>query len=161
VKAAEIRSTFLQFFASKGHTIVPSSPVVPGDDPTLLFTNAGMNQFGRLLGFDRRPYVRAATSRNASAPAASTTRPRERRLPARHHLLRNVGQFSFGDYFKKDALRFAWELLTEVYKLPGQALGDGLRRAGARHLEERDRPADRTIVRIGDNKGARFTSDNF
>jgi alanyl-tRNA synthetase len=166
VKAADIRSTFLSFFASKGHAIVPSSPVVPGDDPTLLFTNAGMNQFKDVfLGFDKRPYVRAATSQKCIRAGGKHNDLENVGYTARHHtFFEMLGNFSFGDYFKKDALRFAWELLTEVYKLPADKLW-------ATVYEEDDEaydiwrndvglPAER-IVRIGDNKGARFASDNF
>jgi alanyl-tRNA synthetase len=166
VKAAEIRSTFLQFFASKGHTVVPSSPVVPGDDPTLLFTNAGMNQFKDVfLGFDKRPYVRAASSQKCIRAGGKHNDLENVGYTARHHtFFEMLGNFSFGDYFKKDALKFAWELLTEVYGLPADKLWATV------YAEDDEAydiwrnviglPAER-IVRIGDNKGGRFASDNF
>ena len=165
MKAAEIRSTFLKFFESKGHTIVPSSPVVPGDDPTLLFTNAGMNQFKDVfLGFDKRPYVRATTSQKCIRAGGKHNDLENVGYTARHlTFFEMLGNFSFGDYFKKDALQFAWELLTEVYKLPKDKLW-------ATVYSEDDEAYDiwkndiglpeGRIVRIGD-KGARYASDNF
>ena len=161
VKAAEIRSTFLEFFASKGHTVVPSSPVVPGDDPTLLFTNAGMNQFKDVfLGFDKRPYVRAATSQKCIRAGGKHNDLENVGYTARHHtFFEMLGNFSFGDYFKKDALKFAWELLTEVYKLPKDKLWATVYAEDDEAYDiwknEIGLPAER-IVRIGDNKGARF-----
>ncbi|HEX4235354.1 MAG TPA: alanine--tRNA ligase [Caldimonas sp.] len=166
MKAAEIRSTFLSFFASKGHTIVPSSPVVPGDDPTLLFTNAGMNQFKDVfLGFDKRPYLRAASSQKCIRAGGKHNDLENVGYTARHlTFFEMLGNFSFGDYFKKDALRFAWELLTEVYKLPADKLWatvyDEDDEAYDIWRNEIGLPAER-IVRIGDNKGARYASDNF
>src|SRR6187397_303591 len=166
MKAAEIRQTFLKFFESKGHTIVASSPVVPGDDPTLLFTNAGMNQFKDVfLGFDKRPYVRAATSQKCIRAGGKHNDLENVGYTARHHtFFEMLGNFSFGDYFKKDALRFAWELLTEVYKLPKDKLWATVYaeddEAYDIWLKVIGLPAER-IVRIGDNKGARFASDNF
>jgi alanyl-tRNA synthetase len=166
VKAAEIRSTFLQFFASKGHTIVPSSPVVPGDDPTLLFTNAGMNQFKDVfLGYDKRPYVRATTSQKCIRAGGKHNDLENVGYTARHHtFFEMLGNFSFGDYFKKDALKFAWELLTEVYGLPADKLWATVYAEDdeAYDIWRNDigLPAER-IVRIGDNKGARYASDNF
>jgi alanyl-tRNA synthetase len=166
VTASEIRSTFLQFFASKGHTIVPSSPVVPGDDPTLLFTNAGMNQFKDVfLGYDKRPYVRAATAQKCIRAGGKHNDLENVGYTARHHtFFEMLGNFSFGDYFKKDALKFAWELLTEVYQLPKDKLWATVYAEDdeAYDIWKNDigLPAER-IVRIGDNKGARFASDNF
>ena len=166
MKASEIRSTFLKFFKSKGHTVVASSPVVPGDDPTLLFTNAGMNQFKDVfLGFDKRPYVRAATSQKCIRAGGKHNDLENVGYTARHHtFFEMLGNFSFGDYFKKDALRFAWELLTEVYKLPKEKLWATVYAEDDEAYDiwrnEIGLPADR-IVRIGDNKGARYASDNF
>jgi alanyl-tRNA synthetase len=166
MKASEIRSTFLKFFESKGHTIVPSSPVVPGDDPTLLFTNAGMNQFKDVfLGFDKRPYVRAATSQKCIRAGGKHNDLENVGYTARHHtFFEMLGNFSFGDYFKKDALKFAWELLTEVYKLPKDKLWATVYAEDDEAYDlwknEIGLPAER-IVRIGDNKGARYASDNF
>jgi len=166
VKAADIRSTFLSFFASKGHTVVPSSPVVPGDDPTLLFTNAGMNQFKDVfLGFDKRPYVRAATSQKCIRAGGKHNDLENVGYTARHHtFFEMLGNFSFGDYFKKDALRFAWELLTGVYKLPADKLWATVYadddEAYDIWVNDIGLPKER-VVRIGDNKGARYASDNF
>ena len=164
--ASEIRSTFLNYFASKGHTIVASSPVVPGDDPTLLFTNAGMNQFKDVfLGFDTRPYVRATTSQKCIRAGGKHNDLENVGYTARHHtFFEMLGNFSFGDYFKKDALTFAWELLTEIYELPKDKLWATVYAEDdeAYDIWKNDigLPADR-IVRIGDNKGARYASDNF
>ena len=166
MKAAEIRSTFLQFFESKGHTIVASSPVIPGDDPTLLFTNAGMNQFKDVfLGFDKRPYSRATTSQKCIRAGGKHNDLDNVGYTARHHtFFEMLGNFSFGDYFKKDAIAYAWELLTEVYKLPKEKLWVTVYAEDDEAYEIWNKtigvPADR-IVRIGDNKGARYASDNF
>jgi alanyl-tRNA synthetase len=166
MKAAEIRSTFLQFFESKGHTVVASSPVVPGDDPTLLFTNAGMNQFKDVfLGFDKRPYKRAATSQKCIRAGGKHNDLENVGYTARHHtFFEMLGNFSFGDYFKRDALMYAWELLTEHFKLPKDKLWATV------YAEDDEAydiwvkviglPSER-IVRIGDNKGGRYMSDNF
>jgi len=166
VNAADIRSTFLRFFASKGHTIVASSPVVPGDDPTLLFTNAGMNQFKDVfLGFDKRPYVRAATAQKCIRAGGKHNDLENVGYTARHlTFFEMLGNFSFGDYFKRDALKFAWELLTEVYRLPADKLWATVYAEDDEAYDiwkdEIGLPAER-IVRIGDNKGARYASDNF
>jgi len=166
MKAAEIRSTFLKFFESKGHQIVASSPVVPGDDPTLLFTNAGMNQFKDVfLGFDKRPYTRAATSQKCIRAGGKHNDLENVGYTARHHtFFEMLGNFSFGDYFKRDALKYAWELLTVHFKLPGDRLWATVYaeddEAYEIWLKDIGLPAER-IVRIGDNKGARFASDNF
>ncbi len=166
MKASEIRSQFLRFFESKGHTIVASSPVVPGDDPTLLFTNAGMNQFKDVfLGFDKRPYNRATTSQKCIRAGGKHNDLENVGYTARHHtFFEMLGNFSFGDYFKKEAIAYAWELLTEVYKLPKEKL---LVTVYAEDDEAFDiwnkmigLPTDR-IIRIGDNKGGRYASDNF
>ena len=166
MKAAEIRSTFLKFFESRGHTIVASSPVVPGDDPTLLFTNAGMNQFKDVfLGFDKRAYVRATTSQKCIRAGGKHNDLENVGYTARHHtFFEMLGNFSFGDYFKQDAIRFAWELLTEHFKLPADKLWATVYADDdeAYDIWRNDigLPAER-IVRIGDNKGARYASDNF
>ena len=166
MKAADIRSTFLNYFASQGHQIVASSPVVPGDDPTLLFTNAGMNQFKDVfLGFDKRAYSRAATSQKCIRAGGKHNDLENVGYTARHHtFFEMLGNFSFGDYFKKDAIRFAWELLTVHFKLPADKLWATVYAEDdeAYDIWARDigLPAER-IVRIGDNKGGRYMSDNF
>jgi alanyl-tRNA synthetase len=166
MKASEIRATFLSFFESKGHTVVASSPVVPGDDPTLLFTNAGMNQFKDVfLGYDKRPYVRAATSQKCIRAGGKHNDLENVGYTARHHtFFEMLGNFSFGDYFKRDALKFAWELLTVHFKLPADKLWATVYAEDDEAYDiwrhEIGLPAER-IVRIGDNKGARYASDNF
>ncbi len=166
MKANEIRSTFLKFFESKGHAVVASSPVVPGDDPTLLFTNAGMNQFKDVfLGFDKRPYTRAATSQKCIRAGGKHNDLDNVGYTARHHtFFEMLGNFSFGDYFKRDALKYAWELLTVNFGLPKDKLWATVYaeddEAYDIWLKEIGLPAER-IVRIGDNKGARYASDNF
>jgi len=166
MKVSQIRQAYLDFFASKGHQIVPSSPVVPSDDPTLLFTNAGMNQFKDVfLGFDQRPYSRATTAQKCIRAGGKHNDLDNVGYTARHHtFFEMLGNFSFGDYFKQDAIQFAWELLTEVFKLPKEKL---LITVYAEDQEAYDIwhqqigvPAER-IIRIGDNKGARYASDNF
>lgn len=162
----EIRKAFLDFFVSKGHTEVPSSSLVPHDDPTLLFTNAGMNQFKDVfLGFDKRPYTRATTSQKCVRAGGKHNDLENVGYTARHHtFFEMLGNFSFGDYFKRDAIKYAWELLTEVYQLPTEKL---LVTVYAEDDEAYDIwlkdigvPAEK-IIRIGDNKGARYASDNF
>jgi len=166
MKAAEIRQTFLKFFESKGHQIVASSPVVPGDDPTLLFTNAGMNQFKDVfLGFDKRPYTRATTSQKCIRAGGKHNDLDNVGYTARHHtFFEMLGNFSFGDYFKKDAISYAWELLTQHFKLPADKLWVTVYEEDDEAYEIWNKtvgvPAER-IVRIGDNKGARYMSDNF
>lgn len=166
MKASEIRSTFLKFFESKGHTIVASSPVVPGDDPTLLFTNAGMNQFKDVfLGFDKRPYSRATTAQKCIRAGGKHNDLENVGYTARHHtFFEMLGNFSFGDYFKRDAIKYAWELLTVNFELPADKLWVTVYAEDDEAYEIWNKdigvPADR-IVRIGDNKGARYASDNF
>src|SRR5437763_7113453 len=120
----EIRASFLKFFESKGHRIVASSPLVPGDDPTLLFTNAGMNQFKDVfLGREKRDYRRATTSQKCMRVSGKHNDLDNVGPSLRHHtFFEMLGNFSFGDYFKKDAIAFAWGLLTEVWKLPPDRL---------------------------------------
>ncbi|MET7015767.1 alanine--tRNA ligase [Uliginosibacterium flavum] len=166
MNAAEIRSTFLKYFESKGHQIVASSPVVPGDDPTLLFTNAGMNQFKDVfLGFDKRPYTRATTAQKCIRAGGKHNDLENVGYTARHHtFFEMLGNFSFGDYFKQDAIKYAWELLTEVFKLPKDKLWATVYAEDDEAYEiwtkEIGLPPER-VVRIGDNKGARYASDNF
>jgi len=166
MKAADIRSTFLKYFESKGHQIVASSPVVPGDDPTLLFTNAGMNQFKDVfLGFDKRPYTRATTSQKCIRAGGKHNDLENVGYTARHHtFFEMLGNFSFGDYFKKDAIAYAWELLTVHFKLPQDKLWATVYadddEAYDIWLKDIGLPAER-IVRIGDSKGGRYMSDNF
>jgi alanyl-tRNA synthetase len=166
MKAADIRSTFLKYFEKKGHQIVASSPVVPGDDPTLLFTNAGMNQFKDVfLGFDKRSYTRAATAQKCIRAGGKHNDLENVGYTARHlTFFEMLGNFSFGDYFKHDAIQFAWELLTVDFKLPKEKLWATVYaeddEAYDIWLKVIGLPAER-IVRIGDNKGARYMSDNF
>jgi alanyl-tRNA synthetase len=166
MKAADIRSTFLKYFESKGHQVVASSPVVPGDDPTLLFTNAGMNQFKDVfLGFDKRSYTRAATAQKCIRAGGKHNDLENVGYTARHlTFFEMLGNFSFGDYFKHDAIQFAWELLTVHFKLPKEKLWATVYaeddEAYDIWLKVIGLPAER-IVRIGDNKGARYMSDNF
>ncbi|PJK11051.1 alanine--tRNA ligase [Lysobacteraceae bacterium NML08-0793] len=163
---AEIRREFLDFFAARGHTIVPSAPLVPGNDPTLLFTNSGMVQFKDVfLGAEKRNYVRAADVQRCLRAGGKHNDLDSVGYTARHHtFFEMLGNWSFGDYFKKEAIVWAWELLTEVWKLPKERL-----LATVYHTDDesfaiwRDvigLPEDR-IIRIGDNKGAPFASDNF
>ena len=166
MSCAEIREKFLKFFESKGHQIVASSSLVPFDDPTLLFTNAGMNQFKDVfLGFDKRPYNRATTSQKCVRAGGKHNDLENVGYTARHHtFFEMLGNFSFGDYFKRDALKYAWELLTEVYRLPKDKLWVTVYAEDDEAYDIWTReigvPAERTI-RIGDNKGARYMSDNF
>jgi alanyl-tRNA synthetase len=166
MKAADIRSTFLKYFESKGHQVVASSPVVPGDDPTLLFTNAGMNQFKDVfLGFDKRSYTRAATAQKCIRAGGKHNDLENVGYTARHlTFFEMLGNFSFGDYFKHDAIKYAWELLTVHFKLPPDRLWATVYaeddEAYDIWLKVIGLPAER-IVRIGDNKGARYMSDNF
>jgi len=168
MKTTELRQKFLKFFESKGHTIVRSSSLVPHDDPTLLFTNAGMNQFKDVfLGFDKRPYNRATTAQKCVRAGGKHNDLENVGYTARHHtFFEMMGNFSFGDYFKRDAIHFAWEFLTspEWLNIPRDKL---LATVYAEDdeayniwLNEIGMPAER-IVRIGDNKGAKYASDNF
>jgi alanyl-tRNA synthetase len=162
----QIRQAFLDFFASKGHQVVASSSLVPHGDPTLLFTNAGMNQFKDVfLGFDKRAYTRAASSQKCVRAGGKHNDLENVGYTARHHtFFEMLGNFSFGDYFKRDAITFAWELLTQVYALPKERLMVTVYAEDDEAYDiwhkEIGVPADK-IVRIGDNKGARYASDNF
>jgi len=175
ISVADIRQSFLDFFAAKGHTVVASSPLVPGNDPTLMFTNSGMVQFKDVfLGSDKRSYVRA-TSVQACLRAGGKHNDLENvGYTARHHtFFEMLGNWSFGDYFKRESLTWAWELLTEVYQLPADKLyatvyieddeahdiwEEIFVKAG--WTPERLKQENR-IIRIGDNKGGRYKSDNF
>jgi alanyl-tRNA synthetase len=163
---ADIRRTFLDFFASKGHTVVPSSPLVPGNDPTLMFTNSGMVQFKDVfLGTDKRPYVRAASVQACLRAGGKHNDLENVGYTARHHtFFEMLGNWSFGDYFKRESLKWGWELLTQVYKLPADKLWATVYidddEAYDIWTKEIGLPADR-VVRIGDNKGAKYASDNF
>jgi alanyl-tRNA synthetase len=168
MKSAEIRQKFLDFFASKGHQVVASSSLVPWEDPTLLFTNAGMNQFKDVfLGFDKRPYSRATTSQKCVRAGGKHNDLENVGYTARHHtFFEMLGNFSFGDYFKQDAIKYAWEFLTSpqwlnlpkdklwvtVYASDDEAYDLWNKEVGIPH--ER-------LIRIGDNKGAPYASDNF
>ncbi|AVZ78565.1 alanine--tRNA ligase [Zoogloeaceae bacteirum Par-f-2] len=166
MKSAEIREKFLKFFESKGHQIVPSSSLVPHEDPTLLFTNAGMNQFKDVfLGFDKRPYSRATTAQKCVRAGGKHNDLENVGYTARHHtFFEMLGNFSFGDYFKRDAIVYAWELLTEVFKLPADKLWVTVYAEDDEAYDiwtkEVGVPTER-VIRIGDNKGARYASDNF
>ncbi|WP_240096762.1 alanine--tRNA ligase [Thermomonas flagellata] len=163
---ADIRRDFLDFFASKGHTIVPSAPLVPGNDPTLLFTNSGMVQFKDVfLGAEKRSYVRAADVQRCLRAGGKHNDLDSVGYTARHHtFFEMLGNWSFGDYFKKEAIAWAWELLTEVWKLPKERLLVTVYHtddeAYAIWRDDIGLPEER-IVRIGDNKGAPYASDNF
>lgn len=166
MNSKQIRQTFLDFFASHGHVVVPSSSLVPIGDPTLLFTNAGMNQFKDVfLGFDRRPYTRAVSVQKCLRAGGKHNDLENVGYTARHHtFFEMLGNFSFGDYFKHEAIRYAWELLTEVFSIEASRLMVTV------YAEDDDAydiwtkeiglPAEK-VVRIGDNKGARYASDNF
>ncbi|MBY0243662.1 MAG: alanine--tRNA ligase [Burkholderiaceae bacterium] len=166
MKSTEIREKFLKFFESKGHTIVRSSSLVPGNDPTLLLTNSGMVQFKDVfLGQDTRPYSRATTVQRCVRAGGKHNDLENVGYTARHHtFFEMLGNFSFGDYFKRDAINYAWELLTKVYQLPAEKLTVTV------YIEDDEAydiwaneigvPKER-IIRIGDNKGARYASDNF
>jgi alanyl-tRNA synthetase len=163
---ADIRKTFLDFYAAKGHTVVPSSSLVPGNDPTLMFTNSGMVQFKDVfLGLDKRPYVRAASVQACLRAGGKHNDLENVGYTARHHtFFEMMGNWSFGDYFKRDSLKWGWELLTKVYGLPAEKLLvtvyiDDQEAYDIWH-NEIGLPADR-IVRIGDNKGKKYASDNF
>ncbi len=163
---SQIRSDFLEFFKGKGHTIVPSAPLVPGNDPTLLFTNSGMVQFKDVfLGAEKRSYVRAADVQRCLRAGGKHNDLDQVGYTARHHtFFEMLGNWSFGDYFKKDAIAWAWELLTQVWKLPAERLLVTVYQTDDEaYVLWRDMvgiPEER-IVRIGDNKGAPFASDNF
>ena len=166
ISVADIRKTFLDFFESKGHTVVPSSPLVPGNDPTLMFTNSGMVQFKDVfLGTDKRPYVRAASVQACLRAGGKHNDLENVGYTARHHtFFEMLGNWSFGDYFKKESIEWGWELLTKVYGLPPERLL-------ATVYEDDDEaygiwtqiiglPPER-VIRIGDNKGGKYKSDNF
>ena len=166
ISVADIRQSFLDFFAAKGHTVVASSPLVPGNDPTLMFTNSGMVQFKDVfLGTDKRSYVRAASVQACLRAGGKHNDLENVGYTARHHtFFEMLGNWSFGDYFKRESLKWAWELLTEVYKLPADRL------LATVYLEDDEAyniwtqdiglPPER-VIRIGDNKGGRYKSDNF
>jgi alanyl-tRNA synthetase len=166
MKSSAIRQSFLEFFGSKGHTVVPSSPLVPGNDPTLLFTNAGMVQFKDVFtGQDKRPYTRAVSSQRCVRAGGKHNDLENVGYTARHHtFFEMLGNFSFGDYFKREAIKYAWEFLTDVLELPTDKLWVTVYAEDDEAYDiwanEVGVPAAR-IVRIGDNKGARYASDNF
>ena len=166
MKSSEIREKFLKFFESKGHSIVRSSSLIPGTDPTLLFTNSGMVQFKDVfLGQDNRSYTRATTAQRCVRAGGKHNDLENVGYTARHHtFFEMLGNFSFGDYFKRDAIHYAWELLTVVYGLPKDKLTVTVYHSDQEAydiwLTEIGVPAER-IIRIGDNKGAQYASDNF
>jgi alanyl-tRNA synthetase len=163
---AQIRQSFLDFFAGRGHTVVASSPLVPGNDPTLMFTNSGMVQFKDVfLGTDKRPYVRAASVQACLRAGGKHNDLENVGYTARHHtFFEMLGNWSFGDYFKRDSLKWGWELLTKVYGLPAERLWATVYidddEAYDIWTKEIGLPPER-VVRIGDNKGAKYASDNF
>ncbi|MCC7327318.1 MAG: alanine--tRNA ligase [Burkholderiales bacterium] len=166
MQVADIRRQFIDYFVANGHTQVPSSSLVPANDPTLLFVNSGMVQFKDVfLGVDQRPYRRAVSSQRSVRAGGKHNDLENVGYTARHHtFFEMLGNFSFGDYFKRDAIRYAWELLTQVYRLPAEKLwatvyieDDEAHDIWTREIGV---PAER-VVRIGDNKGARYASDNF
>src|SRR5687767_4282841 len=164
----DIRQKFIDYFVSKGHAHVPSSSLVPGNDPTLLFTNAGMNQFKDLfLGGETRSYKRAVSSQRCVRAGGKHNDLENVGYTARHHtFFEMLGNFSFGDYFKRDAIRFAWEFLTskEWLSIPAEKLWVTVYATDDEAYDiwnkEMGVPAER-IIRIGDNKGAPYASDNF
>jgi len=166
LSVSEIRKTFLDFFEARGHTVVESSGLVPGNDPTLMFTNSGMVQFKDVfLGADRRPYVRAASVQACLRAGGKHNDLENVGYTARHHtFFEMLGNWSFGDYFKSDSLKWAWELLTHVYALPKERLWVTVYfeddEAYDIWTKEIGLPPER-VIRIGDNKGARYQSDNF
>ncbi|MCG6952862.1 MAG: alanine--tRNA ligase [Betaproteobacteria bacterium] len=167
MKSADIRSSFLEFFRSKGHTIVASSPLVPANDPTLLFTNSGMVQFKEVfLGKEKRPYTRATTSQRCVRAGGKHNDLENVGYTARHHtFFEMLGNFSFGDYFKEDAIRYAWELLTKVYGLPAERLWTTVYHTDDEAFDLWTKtigiPPERCI-RIGDKPGGQpYQSDNF
>jgi alanyl-tRNA synthetase len=166
MNSSEIRDKFLSFFESKGHTRVRSSSLIPGNDPTLLFTNSGMVQFKDVfLGQDKRAYTRATTAQRSVRAGGKHNDLENVGYTARHHtFFEMLGNFSFGDYFKKDAIHYAWELLTTVYGLPKDKLTVTVYQEDDEAYDiwknEIGVPVER-IIRIGDNKGARYASDNF
>src|SRR6478752_5444711 len=160
---SQIRRKFLDFFVQKGHREVHSSSLVPQNDPTLLFTNAGMNQFKDVfLGLEKRDYTRATTSQKCVRAGGKHNDLENVGFTNRHHtFFEMLGNFSFGDYFKKDAIAYAWELLTVHFKLPKDKLWATVyAEAYDIWVKEIGLPPER-VVRIGDNKGARYASDNF
>jgi len=166
MKTAEIRARFLEFFKERGHTIVPSAPLVPANDPTLLFTNSGMVQFKHVfLGSEKLPYVRAADVQRCLRAGGKHNDLDAVGYTARHHtFFEMLGNWSFGDYFKKEAIEWAWELLTRTFGLPPEKLWVTVYHTDDEAYgiwkDDVGVPAER-IVRIGDNKGAPFASDNF
>ena len=166
MQVADIRRKFIEYFVAKGHTVVASSPLVPGNDPTLLFTNSGMVQFkDTFLGTEKRSYVRATSVQRCLRAGGKHNDLENVGYTARHHtFFEMLGNWSFGDYFKRDAIKFAWELLTSTYGLPPEKLWATVYidddEAYDIWTKEIGIPVER-VVRIGDNKGAKYASDNF
>ena len=166
MNSSDIREKFLSFFESKAHTVVRSSSLVPGNDPTLLFTNSGMVQFKDVfLGADKRSYVRAASVQRCLRAGGKHNDLENVGYTARHHtFFEMLGNWSFGDYFKRDSLKWAFELLTKVYGLPAEKLWATVYHTDDEAYDiwvnEIGLPAER-VIRIGDNKGAPYASDNF
>ncbi|KGE68714.1 MULTISPECIES: alanine--tRNA ligase [Pseudomonas] len=166
MKSAEIREAFLRFFEEQGHTRVASSSLIPGNDPTLLFTNAGMNQFKDcFLGQEKRAYTRATSSQKCVRAGGKNSDLENVGYTARHHtFFEMLGNFSFGDYFKKDAITFAWTFLTGVLKLPKEKLWVTVYATDDEAYDiwtQQIGVPEERMIRIGDNKGAPYASDNF
>ena len=166
LSSQHIRTQFLNFFEDKNHTIVPSSSLVPHEDPTLLFTNAGMNQFKDIfLGDEKKPYTKAASSQKCVRAGGKHNDLENVGYTARHHtFFEMLGNFSFGDYFKKEAINYAWELLTEIYAIPKNKLLVTVYKDDKEAYDiwanDIGLPTNK-IIKIGDNKGSKFASDNF
>ena len=166
LSSQHIRTQFLNFFEDKNHTIVPSSSLVPHEDPTLLFTNAGMNQFKDIfLGDEKKPYTKAASSQKCVRAGGKHNDLENVGYTARHHtFFEMLGNFSFGDYFKKEAINYAWELLTEIYAIPKSKLLVTVYKDDTEAYDiwanDIGLPTNK-IIKIGDNKGSKFASDNF
>src|SRR5690554_1460540 len=164
MKTSEIRQKFVSFFESKGHQIVASSSLVPGNDPTLLFTNSGMVQFKDVFtGAETRPYVRATTAQRCVRAGGKHNDLENVGYTARHHtFFEMLGNFSFGDYFKRDAIQYAWELLTRVYGLPAEELWVTVYQDDDEAYDIWDKEigvCESRIVRICDNSGSPYASD--
>ena len=166
ITTKEIRSLFLNFFKDKGHTVVESSSLIPHGDTTLLFTNAGMNQFKDVfLGIENKKYKTATSSQKCVRAGGKHNDLENVGYTARHHtFFEMLGNFSFGDYFKKEAILYAWELLTKIYQVPEERLLVTVYKDDHEAYDIWSKIiglSDKKIIRIGDNKGSKYASDNF